>query len=122
MKHITIILALLFTATLFGQNHDVRKNGEKMDINFFGTYLVHKDTSETGLITITLTPTAKLEQELQSKRGSLQGEIDQLNAQSAAIDGRIQEILSAIKEIDGLIAGILKVKAVQTKKVKPKKG
>lgn len=101
MKH----LILFFVAIPFfalGQKLDVKNSGEKTEITFDGTYMVQKDTSGSGVITIQLIPTDQLQKELESKLGELQAEVANIDARISELQDRKKSANREIKEVEKL--------------------
>ncbi len=101
MKHLILFfLAIPFFA--FGQKLDVKNSGEKTEITFDGTYMVQKDTSGSGVITIQLIPTDQLQKELESKLGELRAEVDNIDIRIDELQARKKAANREIKEVEKL--------------------
>jgi len=101
MKHL-IFLILVVPLFAFGQKLDVKNAGDKSEITFDGTYMVQKDTSGSGVITIQLIPTTQLQKELESKLGELQAEIANINIRMDELQERKKAANREIKEVEKL--------------------
>ncbi len=101
MKHLFLFfLAIPFFA--FSQKLDVKNSGEKTEITFDGTYMVQKDTSGSGVITIQLIPTDQLQKELESKLGELQAEVANIDIRINELQDRKKAANREIKEVEKL--------------------
>jgi len=69
-------------------------------------YLIQRDTSETGVISITFIPTAFLEKELQSELGTIESELSQFQEQLVLLQKNIRDRQTRRKEIEKLISSI----------------
>ena len=82
--------------------HGGKKSGDKTEITFDGTYMVQKDTSGSGVITIQLIPTDQLQKELESKLGELQAEVANIDLRINELQDRKKSANREIKEIEKL--------------------
>ena len=116
MKQLLVTIALLIPVLGLCQKHDVKNLGDKTELTFSGTYLVEKDTSESGVITIKLIPTEQLASELESKLGSLNGEEENLSNQISQLQDQRTIVRKEVKEIEKLIADLNKGRSVNQPK------
>lgn len=97
-----IFVFLLIPIFAFGQKLDVKNSGDKTEITFDGTYMVQKDTSGSGVITIQLIPTDQLQKELESKLGELQAEVANIDFRINELQDRKKAANREIKEVEKL--------------------
>lgn len=119
MKRLIIIVLMFTTCFLFGQKRDVKVEGENQNITFNGTYIVEQDTSGSGVITITLTPTIELLKDLESQLGSLNSEQSNNDIKIVELQERNKQIKREVKEIEKLILKINKVKVEKDSPIVP---
>lgn len=100
------LFLLLLPVLAFAQKNEVRTAGEAFKIDVDRTYLIKRDTSESGVITITMLPTDQLAKELESQIGGYQGELVRLDEERAKLDEQQQNLNIQIKEILVLIENI----------------
>ena len=93
---------MLLPMALLGQKLDVKNSGDKTEITFDGTYMVQKDTSGSGVITIQLIPTDQLQKELESKLGELQAELANIDIRINELQDRKKSANREIKEVEKL--------------------
>ena len=82
------------------------KNGKYTVVLDKNEYLIQRDTSETGIISITFIPTAFLEKELESELGTIEGELSQFQEQLVLLQKNIRDRQARRKEIEKLISSI----------------
>lgn len=111
MKQLIFVL-LLIPTFVYSQKLDVKKAGEKTELMFEGTYLVQRDTSPAGVITIQLIPTDQLQKELESALGTLQSEIANLTIRIDELQERKKAANREIKEIERHIENLAKNRSV----------
>lgn len=80
MKHILFLL-LFLPAFAGAQKIETAVSGDKVALDVAGDYLVLRDTSLSGVITISLIPTTSFLEDAKSKLGSVESRIDQIAAQ-----------------------------------------
>ena len=97
-----IFVFLLVPIFAFGQKLDVKNSGDKTEITFDGTYMVQKDTSGSGVITIQLIPTDQLQKELESKLGELQAEVANIDLRINELQDRKKAANREVKEVEKL--------------------
>ncbi len=80
MKHILFLL-LFLPAFVGAQKIETAVSGDKVALDVAGDYLVLRDTSLSGVITISLIPTTSFLEDAKSKLGSVESRIDQIAPQ-----------------------------------------
>lgn len=105
MKQLIFVL-LLIPTFVYSQKLDVKKAGEKTELTFEGTYLVQKDTSGSGVITIQLIPTDQLQKELESTLGTLQAEVANLDIRINELQERKRAANREVKEVERLLENL----------------
>jgi TolA-binding protein len=103
MKNIVLFL-LLCPLFVWGQKFETAKAGDKLKLDASETYLVQRDTSASGVITLTLTPTAAMKPELESKLGSVLGRIAEIDAQLQTLQDEKKGQRQQQKELEALLA------------------
>ena len=68
-----------------------------------GEYLVSREESESGVITITCLPSEQINKELESKLGSISGEIDSVSDSIAQLSEKLTLLGKEKKSIEKLI-------------------
>lgn len=82
------------------------KNGKYTVVLDKNEYLIQRDTSETGIVSITFIPTSFLEKELESELGTIEGELSQFQEQLVILQQSIRDRQTRRKEIEKLISSI----------------
>lgn len=82
------------------------KNGKYTVVLDKNEYLIQRDTSETGIVSITFIPTAFLEKELESELGTIESELSQFQEQLVILQQNIRDRQARRKEIEKLISSI----------------
>jgi len=101
MKH--ILLFLLLPALCAAQKIETGKSGDQFTIVVSGDYMVQRDTSASGVITIQFIPSAELQKDLESRLGSVNGRIDEIEAQIPALQAEKKTANQERKEIEALL-------------------
>ena len=107
MKYL-VIIAFLFPFCLYGQKSIEKKptNGKYTVVLDKNEYMIQRDTSETGIISLTFIPTAFLEKELESELGTINSELDQFQEQLVLLQKNIRDRQARKKQIEKLILSI----------------
>jgi hypothetical protein len=103
-----MIIALLFPFCLYGQQSIEKKpnNGKYTIVLDKNEYIIQKDTSETGIVTVIFIPTAFLQKELESELGSIDGELEKFQEQVVLLQKDIRDRQARKKQIEKLILSI----------------
>lgn len=107
MKQLIFVLLLIPTFA-YSQKLDVKKAGETTELTFEGTYLVQRDTSGSGVITIQLIPTDELQKELESTLGTLQAEVVNLDIRINELQERKKAANREVKGVERLLENLAK--------------
>ncbi len=76
--------------------------GVKIDLGP-GEYLVSREESESGVITVTCLPSEQISKDLESKLGSISGEIDAVNESITQLSEKLATLEKEKKGIEKLI-------------------
>lgn len=110
----TILLILLFIPVLgFSQKREVKNKNEEINITLDSTYIVQRDTSQTGVITILFIPTEELLKELESSLGSLKGKEEEILSQIEVLQTERKKVREEIKEVEKLIQNLNKPRTIK---------
>lgn len=104
MKNLFIfILTLILPTAVFCQKFDTKSQGDTTTIEFSGDYIVKRDTSGAGAITITLTPTKSFVQDLENQLGFINTQIYNDSVLVKEIQDRTKVNKRLSKDIEKLI-------------------
>ena len=118
MKQLIFVFVLLLIPVFaIGQKLDVKKTGDTTELTFQGTYLVQRDTSASGVVTIQLIPTEELQKELESTLGTLQAEVSNLDIRINELQERKRAANREIKEVERLIKKLSQNRSIEQPKV-----
>lgn len=106
MKNLIIIICLLCAINISAQSIDVKNNGESVSIELKGTYIIERDTSGSGVISLRFIPAEQIALELESKLNGFLGALDLLLAQRSDIDIRLKYLNASIEETTKLIGAL----------------
>lgn len=106
MKLIVTTLCIFISVLSFSQTVDIVKDREKVQHTVTGNYLVQKDTSETGVITIVLIPSIQITKDIESKLGTVSSEIISTESQIEQLQSRKKELLRQKKELEKLLQSL----------------
>ncbi len=110
MKQLLFLLILL-PALAFGQKIETAGIGDKFTFTAEADYLVQRDTSASGVITVTFIPSAELKKDLESRLGSIDAELDRITTAIDADQARRKAANQERKELLDLIDKIGKLQA-----------
>jgi len=99
----TAFIFLLFPLLATAQNNEVGKQGQAYVIDLDRTFLIRKDTSESGVVTITFSPTDQIAKELELRLEGLNKELLRFDQKREEIDIQQSYLQSKIKELTALI-------------------
>lgn len=97
-----IIFALLFPVLCFSQKTQTIKD-DKFQIQVTGDYIVEQDTTESGVITLTFIPTISVQKDIESKLGTVNTEIDQIDVQITELRAREKTLRREKKEFEAIL-------------------
>lgn len=102
-KLILFFLLVLGPALVWAQKFETAKAGDKLKLDASETYLVQRDTSENGVITVTLTPSTQLQRELESKLGDVLSQLAEIDARAQVMQDQKKSLRQQQKELQSLL-------------------
>lgn len=110
----TLLLILLFIPILgYSQKREIKNKNKRINFVVDSTYIVQRDTSITGVITIQLVPAEQILQELESQLNSLKGNETTIILQIERLNDEEKRLKREIKEVEKLIQNLNKPRTVK---------
>lgn len=106
-----IFFFLLLSTSVYSQNVSLKPTNGRVTIQLDSLdYLIKRDTSLSGVVTLTLTPTTQVIKELESELGNISTEQDYIQTQIDILQQRKKDLNRKRKELEALIQEVSRKK------------